>query len=144
MARILDRIRGKRRRARQSAEPWRSHGKTYFETRHALRPPCGLVRDWSRDPAQVAGVLEVFRPLVDDRPALAAIERDEIPIPALEDRESYFPGQHLTYWLSGLHDLRMLERCVPSSAFAHVLDFGGATGRFARHIIQSHPSARVT
>jgi len=145
MARIMDRIRGRRRKAEQKpCEPWRAHAKTYFETRRPLRPPCGPVRDWCRDPAQLAGVLNVFRPVLDDPAAPQAMDRDNIPIPAIEDRESYFPGQHLTYWLSGLHDLRMMEKCVPQTAFAHVLDFGGASGRVARHVIQAHPDAQVT
>ena len=145
MARILDRIRGRERHnGAKRAEPWRFHAKTHFETRRPLRPPCGLVRDWCHDPGQNAGVLEVFRPLLNDTGTAAAMERDTVPIPALEDRELYFPGQHLTYWLSGLHDLRMLERCVPASAFDHVLDFGGASGRVARHAVQAYPHAQVT
>jgi ubiquinone/menaquinone biosynthesis C-methylase UbiE len=38
----------------------------------------------------------------------------------------------------------MVQRLVPQASLAHVLDFGGATGRFARQVELADSSARVT
>ena len=86
----------------------------------------------------------MLRSFLDDPATIAAIERDPIPIPATVDREGYYDDRHLAYWLSGLEDLRMVQRLVPQASYAHLLDFGGATGRFARHVVLADPSAKVT
>ena len=97
-----------------------------------------------RRPEQVEGVDPRFSWLLDDPATLRAIERDKIEIPADIDREGYCGDQHLTYWLSGLADLRMVQRLAPNASLAHVLDFGGASGRFARHVVLADESAKVT
>ena len=97
-----------------------------------------------RRPEQVERVDGRFRSLLDEPATLAAIERDTTPIPATVDRERYCDDRHLTYWLTGLADLRMVQRLVPKASFDHVLDFGGASGRFARHVVLAEDSAKVT
>ena len=94
--------------------------------------------------AQVEGVVAQYAALLLDPETIDAIQRDKALVPADADRESYFGDQHLSYWLSGRADLFMVRRLVPDASFAHVLDFGGATGRFARHIPLVDPSAKVT
>jgi ubiquinone/menaquinone biosynthesis C-methylase UbiE len=37
-----------------------------------------------------------------------------------------------------------VQRLIPKASFDHVLDFGGASGRFARHVVVADESARVT
>jgi SAM-dependent methyltransferase len=104
----------------------------------------GFARQLYGDPAQRALVDEQFKFLLDDPAAIAALERDDAPIPATEDREGYFGERHLSYWFSGLADLRVVQEMVPASALANVLDFGGANGRFARHVALACPGATVT
>ena len=126
-------------RKRRSRGP---HAPSRFEIERPLGDVLGLARDWLTD-RQIGGASKEFAQLLDEPSTRAAIERDEVPIPALEDREGYFVDWHLSYWLSGLADLRVVESCVPSSALANVLDFGGASGRFARHVAMQH-AATVT
>jgi hypothetical protein len=58
---------------------------------------------------------------------IAAIERDGMPIPATQDREGYFDDRHLSYWLSGLEDLRIVQSMIPAGAMTRILDCGGAS-----------------
>jgi SAM-dependent methyltransferase len=97
-----------------------------------------------RDPAQRAIVDQQFQALLAEPGAVALMERDEAPLPATDDREGYFGDRHLSYWLSGLADLRIVRSMIPDNALANVLDFGGANGRFARHVGLAHPGAQVT
>jgi ubiquinone/menaquinone biosynthesis C-methylase UbiE len=122
----------------------RPHAPSRLDIRQSRRSPVGLARELIRDPAQVEAVDKHFRKLLDDPAARDAIERDPIPIPATEDREGYFGERHLAYWLSGFDDLRVVQSLVPATAMNRVLDFGGASGRFARHVVQADDSAIVT
>lgn len=65
-------------------------------------------------------------------------EADRNPVPALEDREYYYPNQDLDYWLSGLRDFLRVRgelRKVGAvlAADASVLEIGAASGRVMRH-----------
>jgi SAM-dependent methyltransferase len=74
-----------------------------------------------------------------------AIERDPVPVPATEDREGYFGDRHLSYWLSGLADVRAVRADpIPAAAFADVLELGGASGRVARHLALGGQPTTVT
>ncbi len=121
-----------------------AHAPSWFEVRRPHCPAVGLAREFLRDPAQVAAVDSFLAPLLNDAAVRAAIERDAVPIPAAEDREGYFDDRHLAYWLSGQEDLRMLRRFVPAEAMPRVLDFGGATGRLARHLALDEDVEQVT
>lgn len=116
----------------------------WFEAKRDRHPTVGLARDCYRDGAQRANVDPLFRPMLEESAVVSAIESDEVPIPAGEDREGYYAENHLNYWLSGLFDLRKLQEQLPEAEFGSVLDFGGATGRLSRHIVQSEPAARIT
>ena len=68
-----------------------------------------------------------------DIAAMAA--KDTAPIPAVEDREGYAPGNDALFWTSGLVDyLKMLQvtdrHAVDVQSY---FDFGCATGRVIRH-----------
>ncbi len=74
----------------------------------------------------------------------AAMQKDTWPVPALEDREHYFPGQDLDYWLSGLRDYKRmcqeLEKVgSPLKKGDRIFDFGAASGRVLRHFLAQHP-----
>ena len=146
MPSILRRLLGRQRPRTRPAKPApiASTAATWFEAKRERHPPVGLPREYLHDPAHLATVDQKFLPLLEEREVIDAIERDEVPIPATADRENYFDQKHLTYWLSGLFDLRTVRRLIPDASLAHVLDFGGATGRFARHVPQAEPSAIVT
>lgn len=61
------------------------------------------------------------------------IMRDDAPIPAPQDRIQYYKENHLAYWLSGLADQRQIQTMSGMPGSLRVLDFGGSTGRVARH-----------
>lgn len=117
---------------------------TWFDSKRPRHPPVGLPRKFLHDAAQLAAVDKAFEPLLSEPQVLSWIERDDVPIPATEDREYYYPEKHLSYWLSGLANLREIKQLIPNASFDHVLDFGGATGRIARHVAQSEHSSIVT
>jgi hypothetical protein len=121
-----------------------AHRPSWFEVHRAHGPNVGLARDLLRDPAQVAAVDPWLKPLLGDATVVAAIERDEVPIAAPADREGYFGDRPLAYWLSGCEDLRLVRDLVPASALSRVLDFGGASGRFARHVALADESSVAT
>ena len=122
----------------------RAHPPSMFEVRRPHRPNVGLPRDLLCDVRQIAAVDQQFRPLLDNPAVRDAIERDSIPVPAPQDREGYFDDRHLSYWLSGYDDLRVVRGVVPAGAMQRVLDFGGASGRFARQVILADANATVT
>jgi ubiquinone/menaquinone biosynthesis C-methylase UbiE len=106
-------------------------GKTHFDIRRALNQPVGLARD-----CRGGEVLSAeHRALLHDPETRALLDSDMIPLPAAEDREGYYGDRHLEYWLSGLADARKLMRWCPMvNESARYLDFGGSTGRVARHM----------
>jgi ubiquinone/menaquinone biosynthesis C-methylase UbiE len=121
-----------------------AHAPSWFEVRREHHPAVGLARELLRDADQVSRVDRWAKPLLKDKAILAAIARDDAPIPATEDREGYFDDRHLAYWLSGAADLKLVDEMVPAAAMTSVLDFGGASGRFARHVPLVHEAATVT
>ena len=121
-----------------------SHAPSWFETRRQLAPTVGTAAQLYRQKDQVERVDPRLRAFLDETATLQAMDRDPIPLPATIDREGYNGDRHLAYWLSGVEDLRMVQRLVPQASFRHVLDFGGATGRFARQIVLADESAKVT
>jgi SAM-dependent methyltransferase len=65
---------------------------------------------------------------------------DPVPIPTEADREGYFSGRPLAYWLSGLADRVLVEgvaaeRGRPLAAGQRLLDLGCASGRALRHYL---------
>jgi hypothetical protein len=141
--RLLSRRR-KRHDGATPEPPIHSTAATWFEAKRPRHPTVGLVRDFAADPAQVAKVEPRWRAMFDEPEIQAAIARDDVPIPHPDDREGYYRDCHLNYWLSGAANLRTLRDFIPPDALSHVLDFGGATGRFARHFAMSDDVQRVT
>ncbi len=133
------------RKGRPTSRPANSsHAPSWFETRRQFSPTVGTAAQLYRQREQVDRIDPRIRALLDEPATLRAIERDQIPLPATIDREGYHGDLHFAYWLSGVEDLRMVERLLPQASFRHVLDFGGASGRFARHVVLADESAKVT
>jgi len=67
----------------------------------------------------------------------AYVARDSLPLPAASDREGYYGDRHFEYWLSGLDDYLKVKASLGGGLSLgdgiRVLDFGGASGRVARH-----------
>lgn len=122
----------------------RAHQPSWFDVRRPHQPTVGLARDLLQDPAHASYVDAQFRALLDDPRVHETIQRDETPIPANQDREGYFDNRHLSYWLSGYDDLQVARNIIPEGALRSVLDFGGASGRFARQVALAYPEATVT
>lgn len=75
-----------------------------------------------------------------------ALEADHYSLPSTTAREGYYGQQHFNYWLSGLKDSSDLlnlaadfGRVSPECYF----DFGGASGRVARHMAIAHTVPNV-
>lgn len=134
-------IRGERSSSRPANA---SHAPSWFETRRQLSPTAGTAAQLYRQRDQIERMNPRQRAYLDEPATLESLEKDRIPIPATIDREGYYGDLHLTYWASGVEDLRMVQRLVPQADFRHVLDFGGASGRFARHIVLTDEQAKVT
>jgi len=133
-----------RKNGATSRPPNSWHAPSWFETRRQLSPTVGTAAELHRDRDQVERANPRQAAFLKEPATLEALAKDKIPIPATIDREGYCDDLHLGYWLSGVEDLRMVQRLVPQASFRHVLDFGGATGRFARHVVLTDESAKVT
>ena len=61
--------------------------------------------------------------------------RDQAPVPHINNREGYGPGQDLVYWISGYSDYVRIQALAARFAVedGRYLDFGGSTGRVFRH-----------
>jgi len=101
----------------------------YFDERRPLQPPIGYVRDLSERNLTHAPHIEFVRQYDLSRD----IATDDIPIPAPHDREGYFGDDHFRYWISGLVEQHRLSAFSSPSRY---LDFGGCTGRVARHFVR--------
>lgn len=72
---------------------------------------------------------------------ISAVEKDDRLLPCSEAREGYYGDLHFNYWLSGLMDsctLINLYRERTQVLPHRYLDFGGASGRVARHMAIQH------
>lgn len=113
---------------------------THFDTRRPLHPVVGLPREIPITNVQDGRLA----PLTREERTWQLRQLDDIPIPDPSDRENYFAGRDLEYWLSGLYAAReMVEACprLETESGFRVLDFGGATGRVSRHITLLNPAA---
>ncbi len=74
------------------------------------------------------------------------IARDQLPIPQYQEREFYYKDMELDYWLSGLVDFLKVNERIPDACTVgkKILDFGGATGRVARHFLSQAPQSHTT
>lgn len=71
---------------------------------------------------------------------------DEYPLPSKVAREGYYGEHHLNYWMSGLRDssdtLKIYSDEVGGVPESY-MDFGGASGRVARHMALQHDIPEV-
>lgn len=113
-----------------------------FSLRRPLDPPVGVPRDFRGgqvwDPVLVK--------LAHAHDIESRLEADRMPIPSTRDREGYYDDRHFEYWLSGLKDYLTVREALPTFDWREVrlLDFGGATGRVARHFVAQADVTVVT
>jgi ubiquinone/menaquinone biosynthesis C-methylase UbiE len=105
--------------------------KDIFSIRRSLDPPVGVPRDFLGSAVHDTHLAEIASSTLMP----ARIQRDTMPIPSTRDREGYYGDRHFEFWLSGMSDyLKVKESCTDIDwVGAKILDFGGATGRVARH-----------
>lgn len=103
----------------------------FFSIRRTLDTPVGLPRDVQGGTVEEPRLLELSR----SRDIEAMLDRDQMPIPSSRDREGYYGDRHFEYWLSGLNDYLRVKEALGAMEWRRgkLLDFGGATGRVARH-----------
>ena len=73
---------------------------------------------------------------------LEAAARDVYPLPETGDREGYYGNNHVSYWLSGYRDSRLLLAAAQENGVEvrRYLDLGCASGRVIRHVAIQNPS----
>lgn len=71
------------------------------------------------------------------------VAADVLPIPNNGDREQYFAGRDIEYWLSGLADAQCVLHAAASLGMdlrsGRLLDLGGTSGRVLRHYLHLEP-----
>ena len=115
--------------------------KDFFSIRRSLDSPVGVPRDFVTKTVEDPTLAETAAsPMME-----TWLRRDTMPIPSARDREGYYGDRHFEYWLSGLSDyLKIKKTCSNTDwAKASLLDFGGATGRVARHFYAQENMADV-
>lgn len=118
--------------------------KSTFDERKTLSPTVGLPMELYRQggPGKAAAHRNnpVLAHLLKD-----FLKKDQIPVPDTADREGYQGPHHFDYWLSGLSDYwTILEHVGSLPEQAHIVDFGGASGRIARFFSNASTQSRVT
>lgn len=75
----------------------------------------------------------------------AALDQDDMPIPATKDREGYYGPHHFSYWASGLEDTRNVIAAADkyNVNLRSFFDIGCASGRIIRHVKHFKPEAEV-
>jgi SAM-dependent methyltransferase len=120
-------------RAFEVAKPYVSEGVLLPPVCTAMDLRASIVekKDWFDNPP-VPG--RIFITDSDFVSALAALERDSLPIPAFDNREAYGTDD-AAYWLWGFEDFTKVRRAAERLGVAanRVLDFGGSSGRVYRH-----------
>lgn len=101
----------------------------------------GIPADYLQTPV----ITDELRDLSTRQDVLRALLADTAPLPTTEAREGYSGERHLEYWLSGVRDAERMAKATGLDACVapHVLDFGGASGRVARHVRAICPGAEV-
>lgn len=112
-----------------------------FSNRRELDPPVGIPQDFIGSAIQDPDLAQ----LAASPSTTVNLSRDRMPIPSARDREGYYGDRHFEYWLSGLSDYIKVKEVCPSvsSSGARLLDFGGATGRIARHFYAQEDMGEV-
>ncbi|MBA4374171.1 MAG: hypothetical protein C0402_15075 [Thermodesulfovibrio sp.] len=117
--------------------------KGWFDTRRKRQKPVGLAKDFLAS-FSIESCEDYMKPVASDPDFQNYVDRDYIPVPAPEDREGYHGDRHLCYWVSGLYDYKQIIGHIPSAEQSRlIVDFGGASGRVARHFSLNCPEAEV-
>jgi len=115
-----------------------------WEEQIALFPGSDLVREKVGPAAE--HVTDQVAPRFVDLDYKDALAADNYPLPATAAREGYYGDKHFDYWLSGLKDssdaLDLIGKLMPERPQSY-LDFGGASGRVARHMALAHKIPKV-
>jgi SAM-dependent methyltransferase len=112
---------------------------SFFDTARPERPTVGTISSLWKITVERDKLGPQFQSLADDPRANEWIAADTIPIPATDDREGYYGDWHVSYWYSGLSDYFEMGNQVKNlPASKVILDFGGASGRVARHFANFH------
>lgn len=112
-----------------------------FSIRRVLDCPVGIPRDFMGSPIEDPDLVQLAA-----SPAIEGnVNRDTMPIPSPRDREGYYGDRHFEYWLSGLNDYLKIKEAYQTVDWGRtsLLDFGGATGRVARHFYAQEELAEV-
>ena len=107
--------------------------RTIFDERREVPKPEGFLSDF----AATALWQSEYAQLWQDPTVQAAALRDTLPIPPRQVRENYYDDRHLEYWVSGYADRAKIFHATgltDGTDFSY-LDFGGSSGRVARHFI---------
>lgn len=97
-----------------------------------------------RDVQQRGLVVPELLYLLGDPEIERTVELDQAPVPDTAAREGYYGPRHLAYWLSGADDYLKIAQHVRCGPGERILDFGGASGRVARHFATRLPECEVT
>ena len=112
-----------------------------FSIRRPLDSPVGIAKDFVGSQIEEVSLAK----LANSPTLFASVERDTLPIPSTRNREGYYRDRHFEYWLSGFSDYIQIREVYPAARLrgARLLDFGGATGRVARHFFVQEELAEV-
>jgi SAM-dependent methyltransferase len=109
--------------------------------------PLGAVMGKPRDlQRRTESLAPMAAALAERGEAADFLARDNVDIPALEDREGYNPDFEFMYWLTGYADYAAMKDQLPEllSRDLMFLDFGGCTGRVTRHFLTARPKSQAT
>ena len=109
--------------------------------------PLGAVKPKPRDLTRPASMPANFCALLERANCAELLARDDVVIPAVEDREGYNPGEDFQYWLTGFSDYANISQLLPPGWLEEdlsILDFGGCSGRVARHFLAARPATQMT
>jgi ubiquinone/menaquinone biosynthesis C-methylase UbiE len=103
-----------------------------------IEPPCVSACDVlpPESAATDAALVEVAQQCgIPPTQVAMALQRDTWPLPTPSNRENYAPGADHVYWLSGFLDHYRLRKLAEANDLSggRCLDFGGSSGRVARH-----------
>ena len=110
-----------------------------WEEQISLYPSSDLVRE--RVEPAFAYADDLVRDRFERLDFKQALKHDQYPLPSKQAREGYYGDEHLNYWLSGLYDANELVRIYEEKIGKkpeYYMDFGGASGRVARHMACQH------
>jgi SAM-dependent methyltransferase len=106
--------------------------KPFYDLLLPAEPSPGMPRDLIDTPVNA----DHHKALLHRADVQAYLLEDNVPVPSPNNRESYYGDRHLEYWLSGVLDTEKILQAtqLPLGSMTRAFDFGGCTGRVARHL----------